>query len=53
VRSGILTATVFVPPNAGQAIEMLIDALTKKRPLPETALTVPVSIPDLTELKKH
>ena len=53
VRSGILTATVFVPPNAGQAIEMLIDALNKKKPLPETALTVPTSIPDLTELKKH
>ena len=53
VRSGILTATVFVPPNAGQAIEMLIDALNKKKPLPETALTVPTSIPDLSELKKH
>jgi ribose transport system substrate-binding protein len=53
VRSGILTATVFVPPNAGQAIEMLIDALTKKKALPETALTVPTSIPDLGELKKH
>jgi ribose transport system substrate-binding protein len=53
VRSGILTATVFVPPNAGQAIEMLIDALNKKKTLPETALTVPTSIPDLSELKKH
>jgi ribose transport system substrate-binding protein len=53
VRSGILTATVFVPPNAGQAIEMIIDALSKKKPLPETALTVPTSIPDLTELKKY
>jgi ribose transport system substrate-binding protein len=53
VRSGILTATVFVPPNAGQAIEMIIDALNKKKPLPETALTVPTSIPDLSELKKY
>ena len=27
VRSGLLTATVFVPPNAGQAIEMLVHAI--------------------------
>ena len=53
VRSGILTATVFVPPNAGQAIEMIVDALNKNKPLPETAFTVPISIPDLADLKKH
>jgi ribose transport system substrate-binding protein len=52
VRSGLLTATVFVPPNAGQAIEMIVDAIQKKKQLPETALTVPLSIPDLTDLKK-
>ena len=51
VRSGILTATVFVPPNAGQAIEMLLQASQTKRPVPERVLTVPVSIPALTELK--
>src|ERR1700740_3525432 len=27
VRSGLLTATIFIPPNSGQAIEMLVDAL--------------------------
>ena len=29
VRSGLLAATVFVPPNAGQAIEMLADAFAR------------------------
>jgi len=51
VRSGILTATVFVPPNAGQAIEMLFQARESKKQVPERVLTVPVSIPALSELK--
>jgi ribose transport system substrate-binding protein len=51
VRSGLLAATVFVPPNAGQAMEMLADAMQKKKLLPETALTVPASIPPLGKLK--
>jgi ribose transport system substrate-binding protein len=51
VRSGILTATVFVPPNAGEAIEMLVNALQSKKTIPERVLTVPVSIPALSELK--
>jgi ribose transport system substrate-binding protein len=51
VRSGLLAATVFVPPNAGQAVEMLVDAIQNGRKAPERALTVPVSIPSLEELK--
>jgi ribose transport system substrate-binding protein len=51
VRSGLLTATVFVPPNAGQAIEMLYQALENKGQVRERVLTVPVSIPALNELK--
>jgi ribose transport system substrate-binding protein len=51
VRSGILTATVFVPPNAGEAIEMLVNALQSKKQIPERVLTVPISIPVLSELK--
>ena len=51
VRSGLLTATVFVPPNAGQAIEMLFQALETKGHVRERVLTVPVSIPALNELK--
>jgi ribose transport system substrate-binding protein len=51
VRSGILAASVFVPPNAGQALEMLCQALQQGKKLPESAVTVPVSIPPLAELK--
>jgi ribose transport system substrate-binding protein len=51
VRSGLLAATVFVPPNTGQAIEMLFQAIQNSKKAPERALTVPVSIPVLQELK--
>jgi ribose transport system substrate-binding protein len=51
VSSGLLAATVFVPPNAGQAIQMLFEALQQGKKLPERALTVPVSIPPLDVLK--
>lgn len=53
VRSRVLAATVFVPPNAGQAIEMLFHARESKKPIPDRVLTVPVSIPALTELKPY
>jgi ribose transport system substrate-binding protein len=51
VRSGLLAATVFVPPNTGMAIEMLFDAIQKRKKPAERALTVPVSIPTLDQLK--
>ncbi len=51
VRTGLLAATVFVPPNAGQALEMLFDPIQNGKKPPERALTVPVSIPALQELK--
>lgn len=51
VRSGLLAATVFVPPNAGEAIEMLFNAFQSKKSIPERVLTVPVSIPALSDLK--
>ena len=50
VRSGLLAATVFVPPNTGQAIDMLFQALQNKKQPPERALTVPASIPPLDAL---
>ena len=53
VRSGLLSATVFVPPNTGQAIEMIFQAIQNGKKAPERALTVPVSIPALNELKKR
>ena len=51
VHSGLLAATVFVPPNTGQAIEMLVDAIQNGKKPPERALTGPVSIPALDQLK--
>jgi ribose transport system substrate-binding protein len=51
VRSGQLTATVFVPPNTGQAIEMFVQAIQQKKRPPERVLTVPSSIPPLSSLK--
>jgi ribose transport system substrate-binding protein len=51
VRSGILAATVFVPPNAGQAMEMLAKALRKNEKLPLMTRTIPESIPALKDLK--
>lgn len=53
VRSGLLTATVFVPPNAGQAIEMLVDAIQNQRKPPERVMTEPVSIPALDALTRR
>jgi ribose transport system substrate-binding protein len=50
VRSGLLAATVFVPPNAGQAIEMFVQAIQHGKQPPERALTMPASIPPLDEL---
>jgi ABC-type sugar transport system substrate-binding protein len=50
VRSGMLTATVFVPPNAGQAIELLVDAIQNKKMAPERVVTAAVSIPTLDAL---
>jgi ribose transport system substrate-binding protein len=51
VREGLLAATVFVPPNAGQAVEMLIDAFQNNKMPSERVLTVPASIPSLETLR--
>ena len=52
VRQGLLTATVVVPPNAGQAIEMLAQALAKGTQPPERTLTAPRSYPAVEVLSK-
>lgn len=45
VRKGLLRATIYLPANAGKAVDMLTQALrTGAMPLEQT-LTVPVSIP--------
>jgi ribose transport system substrate-binding protein len=51
VRSGLLRATIFSPPNTGQAIDMLVDALRNAKPQPERALTQAVSIPAIESLR--
>jgi ribose transport system substrate-binding protein len=53
VRSGLLTATIFIPPNSGQAMEMLVEALQNGKPQPERALTTAVSFPPLESLRPH
>src|SRR5580692_237149 len=52
VRSGLLAATIFVPPNAGQAIEMLVDALQNRKMPAERVVTAAVSIPPLDALTR-
>ena len=51
LRSGLLRATIFSPPNTGQAIDMLVDALLRGKNQPEKALTIPVSMPALEALR--
>jgi len=51
VRSGLLRATIFSPPNTGQAIDMLADALQNGKPQPERAITQAVSIPEIDVLR--
>jgi len=50
VRSGLLAATVYSPPNTGLAIEMLLQHIQSGKDLPERALVAPSSIPALNEL---
>jgi ribose transport system substrate-binding protein len=51
VRSGLLAATIFVPPNAGQAVEMSVQAIQQKKRPPERVFTVATSIPALDAIK--
>jgi ABC-type sugar transport system substrate-binding protein len=51
VRSGLLTATIFIPPNTGQAIEMLVDALQSGKIPAEKVVTSAVSVPPLEALR--
>ncbi|MGB7439286.1 MAG: substrate-binding domain-containing protein [Candidatus Acidiferrum sp.] len=50
VRSGLLTATILTPPNAGQAMELFVEALENKKSVPERTFTTSSSIPPLTDL---
>jgi ribose transport system substrate-binding protein len=50
VREGSLSATVYIPPNAGSAVEMLAKAVQTGTIPPEQTLTVPVSYPPIETL---
>jgi ribose transport system substrate-binding protein len=51
VRSGLLTGTIYIPANSGQAMEMLYDALQNGKAQPERALTNAISVPPLDALR--
>lgn len=50
VRSGLLAATVVIPPNTGQAIDMIVQALKTGVMPPERSITTVSSFPTLETL---
>ena len=52
LRRGLLTATIIVPANAGQAIDMLAHAVQTGTIPPEKTLTIPTSLPIVEELAR-
>ena len=50
LRSGLLVATIYTPPLAGQAIELLVGAYQHAKMPPERVLVSPTSIPGLEAL---
>jgi ribose transport system substrate-binding protein len=52
LRRGLLTATIIVPANAGQAIDMLAHAVQTGTIPPEKTLTIPLSLPIVEELAR-
>ena len=53
VRSGLLAATIFVPPNTDLALEMLTDAIRTGSQPPELRLTIAESVPPMKELARR
>jgi ABC-type sugar transport system substrate-binding protein len=50
VKNGSMAATIFIPPNADVAIEMLVEAFKTGASLPDQKVTQATSIPSLAEL---
>ena len=50
VRSGMLVATVVVPPNTTPALKMLVQAMNNRVQPPELTLVAPFSFPELKDL---
>jgi len=53
VRDGFLTATIYIPPFAGQAVEILANAVKTGKQPPAQAMTTSYSIPPLDELDRR
>ncbi|HUL33032.1 MAG TPA: sugar ABC transporter substrate-binding protein [Candidatus Eisenbacteria bacterium] len=51
VRSGLLKATIVTPPSTGLAMEIMADALLKKKPQPERTFTEAISLPAIDSLR--
>lgn len=51
VRDKLLTATVVMPPCAGHAVNLVMDALNKQKQIPERNWLPPESFPALPDLK--
>jgi ribose transport system substrate-binding protein len=52
VRRGVLAATVFIPPNAGQAMELMVKSIESGMQPPDRTFTPSKSIPDLESLQQ-
>jgi ribose transport system substrate-binding protein len=52
VRTGLLAATVIVPPMAGQAVQLMANALRSGANVPERTLTILESYPPIAKLSK-
>jgi ABC-type sugar transport system substrate-binding protein len=50
VRDGLIAATVVVPANTGQALEMAVQAIRAGSQPPERTMTVPSSLPAISQL---
>lgn len=53
VKRGLLAATIFIPPNAGKAVEMLVQAVNTGSLPPEQTLLPALSIPALDALATY
>ena len=53
VRGKQLAATIFIPPNADLAVEMLVKSITSGSAPPERTFTIAKSIPDIEVLKQR
>jgi len=53
VRSGLLTATVYSPPTAGIAVELMARFMVSGTMPPVCTVTEPKSIPDIEELARR